>query len=187
MAFDYNALYLETPHALGEPTKVFCDFFKTYQKKSARILDVGCGQGRDALFIARLGHSVTGVDSAPAGISDLLEEATREGLGIEGHVADIVDYSPDGPFDVIVIDRTLHMLETGPRRKVFQKLIKHLNTGGYLLIADEPSNLPDFRKVLEAAPETWRMCKAEKGILFMQRLAEERHTFRCPGDVKVET
>lgn len=169
MAYDYNSLFRQTPHALGEPTKAFCDFFKTYRRKGARILDVGCGQGRDALFIARLGHLVTGVDLAPAGISDLLEEAAREGLAVEGHVADITDYDPVGLFDVIVIDRTLHMLDREPRLDVLRKLIGHLSHEGFLLIADEPSNLPDFRDLLHTSPDAWRICREAKGMLFVQR------------------
>ncbi|MES0882452.1 class I SAM-dependent methyltransferase [Roseibium sp. SCP14] len=187
MAFDYDALYRKAPHALGKPTKAFCEFFETYPKKGARILDVGCGQGRDALFIARLGHLVTGVDLAPAGILDLLEEAKREGLSIKGFVTDIVDYDPVGLFDVIVIDRTLHMLDREPRREVLRKLTNQLSTDGYLLIADEPSNLPDFRNVLETAPGTWRICKASKGILFVQRQSEERPISRQTVDVDDET
>lgn len=168
MAYDYDALYRETPNALGAPTEAFCDFFKDYRKPGARILDVGCGQGRDALFIARLGHSVVGVDLSPAGISDLLEQASREELSIDGHVADIVSFDPPDTFDVIVIDRTLHMLERADRLDVLRRLVGRIDAGGYLLIADEPSNLPDFSDVLENAPGRWSMVRREMGILFSQ-------------------
>ena len=65
MAYNYDKLYGETPDALGPPTRVFVDFFASYRQQNARVLDVGCGQGRDALFIARQGHSVVGVESVP--------------------------------------------------------------------------------------------------------------------------
>ena len=58
MAYDYDKLYRSTPRALGEPTELFVDFFKHQAEESLRVLDVGCGQGRDALFIARMGHCV---------------------------------------------------------------------------------------------------------------------------------
>ncbi|MCV0429067.1 MAG: class I SAM-dependent methyltransferase [Roseibium sp.] len=169
MAYDYDALYRKTPNALGEPNAVFFEFFKSYGKANARVLDVGCGQGRDALFIARLGHCVTGVDLSPAGVSDLLAEAARAGLAVKGYVADIVDFEPTGSFDVIVIDRTLHMLDRLPRVDVLTRLIEHLEVDGSLLIADEPCNLPDFRKVLDRGSGHWTVIKEEKGVLFARR------------------
>ncbi|WP_409070426.1 class I SAM-dependent methyltransferase [Aliifodinibius sp. S!AR15-10] len=43
-------------------------------------MDFGCGQGRDALFIARMGHRVLGVDISKTGISQMLDEANRENI-----------------------------------------------------------------------------------------------------------
>jgi cyclopropane fatty-acyl-phospholipid synthase-like methyltransferase len=56
-------------------------------------LDVGCGQGRDALFIAIKGHRVVGMDISANGIRDLKDVASRENLPIEGIVADILTTS----------------------------------------------------------------------------------------------
>lgn len=83
MGYDYDKLYGETRDALGPPTKAFVDFFDRLETKQARVLDVGCGQGCDALFIARAGHRVVGVDLSPNGIRDLTEAARREGLHIQ--------------------------------------------------------------------------------------------------------
>lgn len=89
MATDYEKYYQDIPHGLGDPTKEFVTFFTTYNARSSKVLDVGCGQGRDALFIARLGHEVTAVDLSPTGIRDLISDANSEGLSITGVVADI--------------------------------------------------------------------------------------------------
>ena len=43
MAYNYDKLYSETPDALGKPTQVFVDFFDQFERKYARVLDVGCG------------------------------------------------------------------------------------------------------------------------------------------------
>ena len=56
----------------------------------------GCGQGRDALFIAHKGHSVLGVDTAQTGIEQMLEEAESEKLAVDGVITDITNYeAPD--------------------------------------------------------------------------------------------
>ena len=67
MPTDYEAFYRENPNGLGKPTKEYVSFFDVYGKRNARVLDVECGQGRDALFIGRLGHTVTAVDISRSG------------------------------------------------------------------------------------------------------------------------
>lgn len=48
MVYNYDALYATEPNALGAPTPAFVQFFETFANPVARVLDVGCGQGRDA-------------------------------------------------------------------------------------------------------------------------------------------
>ena len=170
MAYNYDALYATEPNALGAPTRAFVQFFETFANPTGRVLDVGCGQGRDALFIARLGHCVVGVDLSAYGIRDLLAAAQAEGLDIAGDVADITTYSPVGMFDVVLIDRTLHMLPKDAQHDVLTRLIAHVSPMGWLLIADETSNLPAFRDVLVASGQAWTITKDGKGFLFAQLL-----------------
>lgn len=170
MAYDYDKLYRETPNALGSPTQIFVDFFRTYPNAQAQVLDVGCGQGRDALFIARLGHHVVGVDMAANGIRDMAKVASAEGLNIDGIVADITRYHPAQNFDVILIDRTLHMLETEPRQVVLGRLLNHITPGGHVLIADEKANMAGFRKTIKNHPSSWDETYAKGGYLFLQSL-----------------
>ncbi|MGR3758613.1 class I SAM-dependent methyltransferase [Roseobacteraceae bacterium NS-SX3] len=169
MAYDYDKLYRGTPNALGSPSPAFVAFFNALDEKGLRVLDVGCGQGRDALFIARLGHSVTGVDISPHGIKDLTAAAAREDLDIEGHVADLAAFRPSGLFGIILIDRTLHMLAEADRLAVLARLLEHAAPGGWVLIADERANLPGFRDVFAASPADWQTVKDERGYLFMRR------------------
>lgn len=169
MAYDYDKLYGETRDALGTPTAIFVDFFEQFDRPNARILDVGCGQGRDALFIARLGHRVVGVDISPNGIRDLNTAAKKEGLAIDGVVADVSTYVPEGTFDVILVDRTLHMLPKRARLSVLQRLLDHVNDNGWFLIADETSNIKDFVAVIEDSELDWTTQVARRGYLFLKR------------------
>lgn len=79
---DYEKLYQESPNVCGPPFPEFEAFFERYNKTQAKVLDLGCGQGRDALFIARMGHQVVGVDISKTGIAQMLEEAKQEGLEV---------------------------------------------------------------------------------------------------------
>jgi len=167
MVFDYNSLYSENPEALGAPSPHIQRFFENlteYPPKPIRVLDIGCGQGRDALFIARLGHLVTGVDMSEAGIAALLADSARDGLNITGIVADICDFAPEGDFEVILIDRTLHMLAKPDRLRVLQNLLGHVCPGGQMLIEDETENLADFGGIFAADNRLWNV-STSKGTL----------------------
>ena len=169
MTYDYDALYGTTPAALGDPSQVFVDFFAGLDAQRRRVLDIGCGQGRDALFIGRLGHEMVGVDLSPNGIRDLTAAAHDEGLAITALVADIRSHEPDGLFDIVLIDRTLHMLSEPDRLDVLSRLLDHVAPGGHCLIADEGANLRRFAKVAEAHRLAWEKVASPKGCLFLRR------------------
>ena len=78
MAYDHDKLYGEAGDALEQPTSIFVDLFNQFDQQDTHVLDVGCGQSQDALFIARKGHRVVCMDSSPNGIRDLKDVASRE-------------------------------------------------------------------------------------------------------------
>ncbi len=169
MATDYEEYYRDKRNALGAPTKEFVDFFRTFDVPNAWVLDIGCGQGRDALHIARLGHRVLGVDLAATGIRHLLEDASKEGLDIEAEVADIRTFVPSRNYDVIVIDRTLHMLQKHERTDVLRRLLDCTTSNAAVLIADERSNIAAFEAVFAESEVTWDFTLRKSGYLFACR------------------
>ncbi|MCB1350018.1 MAG: class I SAM-dependent methyltransferase [Maritimibacter sp.] len=169
MGYDYDALYRAEADALGAPTRALMDAFTDLLEVPARVLDLGCGQGRDTLPLARMGHSVVAVDISPKGVADLVAAAEAEGLSVTGHVADITRYAPEGQFDALLFDRTLHMLPMDQRHEVLRALIGHLRPGGVLLIADEAGNIAGLRHVAEAAA-AWEVLRATRGYLFLRRI-----------------
>ena len=170
MAYDYDKLYRETPGALGAPSPVFTAFFASLAPKGQHVLDAGCGQGRDALFIARLGHRVTGIDLSPHGIQEMLAVAKREALDVTGFAADFTDCALHGSYDVLLFDRTLHMLPALDRQQVLARFLHHAGPSGWVLIADEESNMKGFRETFTQDPGQWRVELEKRGCLFMQRI-----------------
>ena len=166
MTTDYEQFYRENPNGLGEPTHVIVEFFEALDQSNTKVLDVGCGQGRDALFIARMGHSVHGVDISPTGVADLLATARSEELSVTADIADIRDYSWRGTYDVILIDRTLHMLQAEERNRVLTSILTTAKEGTHLLITDERSNIPGFQEVLDTDPHSWTVTMRDRGYLF---------------------
>ncbi|UWQ29876.1 bifunctional 2-polyprenyl-6-hydroxyphenol methylase/3-demethylubiquinol 3-O-methyltransferase UbiG [Leisingera sp. M523] len=169
MAYNYDKLYRETPDALGAPSPEITAFFTGLKAQGLHVLDAGCGQGRDALFIARLGHRVTGVDLSPHGIRDMLDAAAKEGLDITGAATDLTDWAPKEDYDILLFDRTLHMLAAPDRRAVLTRCLPHLRPGGWVLISDEKPNLEDFRRIFAADPAGWHTEQDSRGLLLMKR------------------
>ncbi|MFU1682360.1 GNAT family N-acetyltransferase [Phaeobacter piscinae] len=171
--YNFDKLYGSTPQALGEPTQLFVDFFKRHAGNHLRVLDIGCGQGRDAIFVGRLGHRVVGVDLSPNGIRDLNEAARRENLSIKGIVSDIRTFVPDGEFDVLLLDRTLHMLSEKDRLIVLKRLIGSVSGGGWVLISDEPENMQGFKEVITSSTDAWEIALDRPEALFVRQLRRE--------------
>ena len=167
---DYEKQYRESRHVCGPPFPEFVTFFERYDKTRARVLDLGCGQGRDALPIARMGHQVLGVDISRTGVSQMLKEAEQEGLDVHSVVADVVEYQPSGQFDVIILDRVLHMLsDDDDRLAVLEKASAATAQGGYVLIADTPKHQPLIRSFFSEQPDGWTKVKDRKGFIFVQK------------------
>jgi SAM-dependent methyltransferase len=103
------------------------------------VLDVGCGSGGPALFLAReVGCRVTGVDVSEAGIQAGLTLARQAGLHdrIHFHRADVREPLPfpDGTFSAIVcMDAMCHMPD---RSRLFGEWWRVLRAGGRLLYTD---------------------------------------------------
>ena len=148
---DYDQHYQRCRTACGEPFQEVVDFFAALGDSPVRVLDLGCGQGRDALLAARQGHDVVGVDVSPVGITQMLESAAAESLAVEGVVGDIRRFRSRRRFGVVILDRVLHMLSTDADRLVVLGQLKALTrVGGFVLIADTPKHRALIRRFFEA-------------------------------------
>lgn len=93
----------------------------------ARALDVACGDGRNARWLAELGFAVDAVDVSDVAIGALRVAAGNDGLAVEATVVDLEqDALPVGEYDVVVC---MHYLQ----RELFGSLQAALRPGGVLL------------------------------------------------------
>ncbi len=95
------------------------------------MLDVGCGTGENALFLAGRGCSVTGVDFAIGAIAKASRKAEERGLAAEFVVADARALeSLGGTFDAILDVGCFHTLQPADRTRYAASLRGVLRPGG---------------------------------------------------------
>jgi SAM-dependent methyltransferase len=100
-----------------------------------RALDLGCGQGGDAIWLASRGWTVTAVDVSATALAVGERDAAAAGLAdaIRWECHDLVDTVPPGPFD-LVNAAFLHSPIDFPRGAVLRAAAAELAPGGALLI-----------------------------------------------------
>ncbi|MCB9676685.1 MAG: class I SAM-dependent methyltransferase [Alphaproteobacteria bacterium] len=161
----YDRHYRDDPAACGEPFAEIVTFCGEVAPGS--VLDLGCGQGRDALLFARAGHRVVGVDLSSVGVAQMLATARSEQLDVVGIVADVRAWRPDTSFDIVVLDRVLHMLDEVDRLPTLAHAMQAVSPGGFLIVAEGPGGMVTVRRAVEEAG--WAVHRATRNRLFAGR------------------
>ena len=122
--------YYQDENYFGNPYPELVDYFKTLDK-GLKIIDLGCGQGRDVLALGRLGFDITGVDISKVGIKQLNQIAKKENLQATGIVADYHLIHNLSDFDVILMDSMFHFYKKDVEKetKTLIDILDQLKTG----------------------------------------------------------
>jgi SAM-dependent methyltransferase len=112
---------------IAEPARILEDA-EAWLGEPGLALDVACGAGRNALWLARRGYKVVAVDISWEGLQRLQRRARDEKLDIHIVLADLESFGlPPDSFDLIVNTRVL-------LRSLFPALRAALRPGGLLLV-----------------------------------------------------
>jgi tellurite methyltransferase len=109
---------------------------------AASVLDLGCGEGRNAIFLAECGFRVTAVDISEAGIRKLNALARERQLDIRSEVADMRTYRFPDMFDLIVSHGCLHLVERESWQQVIPRFKAHTSPGGYNVVVVFTDTIP---------------------------------------------
>jgi 2-polyprenyl-3-methyl-5-hydroxy-6-metoxy-1,4-benzoquinol methylase len=119
-----------------------------------RILDVGCGDGRNSVLLAKLGAEVVGIDIAPAAIELARKRAHIDGVKDSASFLcsplEVVDFAPNS-FDVIWGDAILHHV-IPELEKVLDKLTGWAKPDSLMLFAEPICLNPTLRRIRQAVP-----------------------------------
>lgn len=100
-------------------------------KNHQKLLCLGEGEGRNAIFFAKNGFEVSAIDASNLGLEKLQNRAIQEKLDIKTICRDLNFWKADEKYDVIVASY-LHMYKD-EREELFKKIEESLNINGYFI------------------------------------------------------
>ena len=137
---NWDARYSEPGYAYGTAPN---DFLREMAARipPGPVLCLAEGEGRNAVFLAELGHSVTAVDASAVGLAKAASLARARAVGLETVHADLADFAiKEGAWAGIV--SVFAHLPPALRARLHSAVVKGLRPGGvYLLEAYTPQQL----------------------------------------------
>lgn len=113
------------------------------QLPAGRALDLGCGEGADAIWLAEHGWTVVAVDISSTALERVRLHAAARGVAdrIDTRRSDLEHGLPDGPFD-LVSAHFLHSTVAMDRAGILRRAAATVAPGGNLLIVDHAAAPP---------------------------------------------
>lgn len=112
-----------------------------------RILDVGCGEGQDAILLARLGGHVTGVDISEGAIRLARQRFSVNGQHGEFYACAVEDLPRTvNGFDVVFVEALLHHV-LHDLESILRSLGSRLQPGGIIIMSEPVDLFPGLRRL----------------------------------------
>lgn len=140
-----NNIYSNESNVWGiNPTPLYQIIFPKLFTNSS-FLDLGCGQGRDSIFMASKNLKVVSVDKSSVAIDQLRNFAKEKKLDIMCFNAKIENFIIEkNKYDIIGAVNTFHFLYRSDGLKIIQEIKKNLKNGGYVIIMNFTIMDPNF-------------------------------------------
>lgn len=110
----------------------FCQ--EKFLKKNEKIIDLGCGTGRDSLFFFNKGHQVIGVDQSGSIISQLQRLHKDKHESLKFIETDFTNQTDDEKFDVVYSRLSFHCINSVSASRTLKWAYRNINDGGKFLV-----------------------------------------------------
>ena len=143
----------EPPWDIGRPQKEYIQLEQAGEIVGS-VLDVGCGTGENALYLAAQGHEVWGIDFTSAAIQKAQEKAAQRHLTVTFLVLNVLELHTLGrTFDTVIDSGLFHVLSDEERPLFVDNLAAVIRRGGtYFMLCFSELEPGDYgpRRVTQA-------------------------------------
>ncbi len=131
---NYEKWYEGEDYYWGLEPAGFCDELIALCPPGAdkKVLDIGCGEGKDAVYMASKGYSVTAFDVTENGIRKTLRLAKDKNVPIHAYVDDINTFEIHEQFDIIYSTGTIQYLFKENKKAFFEKIERSTKPHGFV-------------------------------------------------------
>ena len=130
----------------NEPNETILEYEHLIEK-SCNILDIGCGDGKNSLYLSSKGYSkVDAFDFSENAIAKLYRIAKKNRLPINAWTQDLRQFQFEKTYDLILSFGTLHFVEKPDWKSLLERAKLNTNIGGIHIIQI-------FTNVLPASPD----------------------------------
>ena len=130
----WNDRYDADAFAYGETPNAFIrEAADRWMEAPGSVLDLGSGEGRNAVFLAQRGYRVTAADFSAAGLRKTERLAEQNGVEVATRHVDVRSSTPDGTWDAVVTT-FLHL--PPDERPAFYRLLQRLVRPGGRIVAE---------------------------------------------------
>lgn len=133
--------YTSDATTFGEPSREVAVVARSLDPSSL-VLDMGCGEGRNALPLARLGFRVDAFDASRAGIAKLGRTARQLGVSVNAWVEDVRWFEFPHAYDLIISHGVLHLLAREEWEPIIRRMKQNTRPGGVNVVAVFTDALP---------------------------------------------
>lgn len=145
---EWDARYSEKERLWsGKPNAMlvrFADQFDSdHSEQPKKALDVGCGEGADAIWLAQQGWKVTGIDLSTVAITRAKESAAVLNLDAHFHATDAIQYANEigGKFDLVIVS-FMHSRDEEQRATTMRAIPNFVKPGGQLFVVSHAAMPP---------------------------------------------
>lgn len=181
----YDKIYRKNINVWGNEADALVKKGLKYLRPKGQGLDLGCGQGKDSIFLAKHGLGIVAIDSSEIAIKQLKKNIRANKLGgIKVIEEDINKYPiPENKFDFIISINALHFLSRKDIFILLRKIKKGLKKDGIVILSSFTNKDSAYRrkgvkiKYFFKAGEISRFFKKFKIISYSEKTINDRgHT-----------
>jgi len=138
----WEKIYTEhrTPWDAESPDPHFVSIIKEGVIQPCAALDLGCGTGNEAIFLAQRGFEVIGVDISQNATKEAGLRASKAGVKCDFIVSDILTAPIDRTFDLVLDRACFHFLDPKDRGVYLKNLCRWLRSGGTFFLVVSSSH-----------------------------------------------